>query len=60
MSPEYLYEDPETGKVISIIQGINEEHKYKEDGKEFNRVFTSPNTSTDTQIDPFSKSDFLA
>jgi predicted nucleic acid-binding Zn ribbon protein len=57
--PEYLYEDPDTGKVITVIQGINEDHSYKKDGKEFNRVFTSPNASIDTQIDPFSKSDFL-
>ena len=59
MPPEYLYEDPETGKVISVIQGINDEHKYEEDGRQFERVFTSPNASIDTKIDPFSKSDFL-
>lgn len=57
--PEYLYEDPDTGKIVTVIQGINEEHKYQEDGKEFNRIFTLPNTSIDTQIDPFNKSDFL-
>ena len=37
--PEYLYEDPDTGKIVTVIQGINEEHKYQEDGKEFNRLF---------------------
>lgn len=59
MAPEYLYEDPETGKVVSVIQGIDEDHTYEEDGKEFDRVFTSPNASIDTKVDAFSKSDFL-
>ena len=59
MAPEYLYEDPETGKVVSVIQGINENHTYEEDGKKFDRVFTSPNASIDTKVDAFSKSDFL-
>ena len=39
MAPEYLYEDPETGKVVSVIQGIEEDHTYEEDGKKFARVF---------------------
>ena len=59
MAPEYLYEDPETGKVVSVIQGIDEDHTYEEDGKKFDRVFTSPNASIDTKVDAFSKSDFL-
>ena len=28
--PEYLYEDPDTGKIVTVIQGINEEHKYQD------------------------------
>ena len=31
--PEYLFENPETGEVISVIQGIDEEHTYSEEGK---------------------------
>ena len=31
--PEYLFENPKTGEVISVIQGINEEHTYSEEGK---------------------------
>ena len=33
--PEYLFENPETGEVISVIQGIDEKHTYSEEGKEF-------------------------
>ncbi len=57
--PEYLYKDPETGEEVSIYQGINEKHKYNADGKEFERVFTVPNASIDTNIDPMSEKDFV-
>ena len=57
--PEYLYKDPETGEEVSIYQGINEKHKYSANGKEFDRVFTVPNASIDTNIDPMSEKDFV-
>ena len=57
--PEYLYEDPETGEKVSVSQGINENHKYNVDGKEFDRVVTVPNASIDTKIDPMSEKDFV-
>jgi len=56
--PEYLFENPDTGEVISITQGINEEHAYSEKGKLFNRVFTVPNASIDSDINPFSAQQF--
>jgi len=56
--PEYLFENPDTGEVISITQGINEEHSYSEKGKLFNRVFTVPNASVDSDINPFSAQQF--
>jgi len=52
--PEYLFENPDTGEIISITQGINEEHAYSKEGKIFNRVFTVPNASVDSDPDPFS------
>ena len=52
--PEYLFENPDTGEVISVIQGIDEKHTYSEKGKEFSRVFTIPTASIDSSIDPFS------
>jgi hypothetical protein len=56
---EYLYENPDTGKVVSVIQGVHDEHSYEEGGKKFDRVFTIPNASIDTDINPNSKEDFL-
>ena len=56
--PEYLFENPDTGEVISITQGIDEEHVFSQDGKKFNRVFTVPNATIDSEIDPFSSNQF--
>jgi hypothetical protein len=56
--PEYLFENPETAEVISVTQGIDEKHTYSEKGKEFARVFTVPNASIDSSIDPFSSQHF--
>ena len=56
--PEYLYENPDTGEIISVTQGIDEEHSYSEEDKVFNRVFTVPNASIDSDVDPFSAQQF--
>ena len=56
--PEYLFQNPDTGEVVSVIQGIDEEHVYSEDGKQFDRVFTVPNASVDSTLDPFSAQQF--
>ena len=56
--PEYLFENPDTGEIISITQGIDEEHAYSEKDKVFNRVFTVPNASIDSDVDPFSAQQF--
>ena len=59
--PEYLYQNPETKEVISIMQGMNDEHKFLDDnGLEWNRIFTNPTMSIDSQdIDPFSEQQFV-
>ena len=56
--PEYLFENPDTGEIISVAQGIDEEHTYSEEGKVFDRVFTVPNASIDSNPDPFSAQQF--
>ena len=38
--PEYLFRNPETDEYVSVIQGVNENHSYSENGVEFERVFT--------------------
>ena len=49
--PEYLYENPDTGEQVSVWQSVHEEHSY-------DRVYTVPNASIDTRIDPNSASEF--
>lgn len=57
--PEYLFKNPETGEVKSIIQGINEVHEYSENGKQWSREFTVPQASIDTNYDEMSAKDFV-
>lgn len=57
--PLYIYQHPETQEYIEIIQGMNEEHKYFEDGVEWKRIFTVPNAAIDSKIDAFSQSEFI-
>ena len=56
--PEYIYEHPDTGKQITVWQSIHEEHIYEVDGVVHNRVYTIPQASIDTKIDPYSSKDF--
>jgi len=57
--PLYTYEHPENGKTIDLIQSMNDKHIYVDDsGLKWNRVFYSPQTSIDAEIDPFDKQAF--
>lgn len=55
----YQYCNPLTGKIIEIEQGMNDPHEYSECGIKFNRIFTVPNASVDTIINPFSEKDYI-
>ena len=58
--PIYQFAHPEHPIVIDVVQSMKEPHVYiDEDGIEWNRVWSCPNTSIDTQIDPFSKEEFV-
>ena len=59
--PEYVYEHPETGETVSVIQGINEDHVYESDGVSYNRVFLAPNARIDSlsTINADSSQDFV-
>jgi hypothetical protein len=58
--PIYLYQHPETEKITEIYQSMVEEHVYIDsDGVKWNRIFTKPQASIDTQIDPNSSRDFV-
>jgi|8_EtaG_2_1085327.scaffolds.fasta_scaffold00237_14 predicted nucleic acid-binding Zn ribbon protein len=56
--PEYIYENPDTGEQVTVLQSIHEEHVYEIKGVQYNRVYTIPNASIDTKIDPFSAKEF--
>jgi|TARA_R100000808_G_C2097551_1_gene115747 hypothetical protein len=50
--PLYLFQHPKTEEVIEVIQKMTEPHVYTdEEGTKWNRIFTSPNASIDTQND---------
>lgn len=54
--PQYTYINDDTGEVIHLIQTMREKHEYfDESGKEWRRIFYSPNASVDSisNLDPF-------
>lgn len=56
----YLYENPKTGRVVEVVQGMNDVHEFTdEQGIKYARVFLSPLTSVDTKVDPWSKKDWM-
>ena len=57
--PNYSFQHPKTGKIVDVYQSMNDEHIYIENGVKFDRVFTSPNASFDSKIDPFSQNQFI-
>lgn len=58
--PQYLFEHPETKEVKELILGINEPKIYIDsDGRHWTRIFTVPQASISTKIDPFSDSQFV-
>jgi len=58
--PTYIFKHPDKEEYLEIFQNINDEHVYSdEEGVMWDRVFTSPNLSVDTNVDPFSQTAFL-
>ena len=58
--PIYQFAHPEYGIIIELVQSMKEAHIYiDEEGVEWKRVWSTPNTSIDTQIDPFSSEEFV-
>jgi len=58
--PIYQFQNPdEPEETIEVHQGMNEKHEYfDESGKKWNRVWSSPQLTSDTAIDPFSAKQF--
>ena len=58
----YVYFNTETEEYREIVQKMSDVHEYfgeSGDEKNWKRVFTCPNASIDSQIDPFSSRDFM-
>jgi hypothetical protein len=53
--PIYLFKNPDSGKIVHVIQRMSEAHVYSENGVQFERVFTIPNTYIDENIDTSQK-----
>lgn len=57
--PSYLFEHPISQEVVEVTLSINEPKIYTdENGLRWNRVFSVPQTSFDTKIDPFDSKGF--
>ena len=57
--PFYEYRHPTTGKTIEVMQSMKQDHTFVDSkGVEWQRVFHAPNASIDTEMDPFSQSDW--
>ena len=57
--PLYLFKNPKTNKIVSVFQAMNDDHSYSENGIKYERIFTVPNASIDSQIDPNSSQQFV-
>ena len=57
--PIYVYKHPEKEEYIEVLQGMNDEHVYEQDGLAWERVFLAPNASIDSDVDPFNGRQFV-
>ena len=58
--PIYIYKHPDKEEYTEELQGMNDKHVYFDsEGLEWKRVFTIPNASIDSQIDPNSVNQFV-
>ena len=57
--PIYVYKHPKKEEYIEVLQGMNDEHVYEQDGLAWERVFLAPNASIDSDVDPFSGRQFV-
>lgn len=56
----YIFKHPKKEKYIEVHQNISEKHEYLDKkGVKWERVFTNPQVSFKTKIDPFSQKDFI-
>ncbi len=57
--PIYIFSNPNNpSEIIEVLQNMNEEHIYIRNGEKWNREWTKPQATIDTNIDPTSRNDF--
>lgn len=57
--PQYSFSNPQNDlDVVSIVMSVNDVHEYYKNGVKWNRVWTIPQASIDSRIDPNSAKDF--
>jgi hypothetical protein len=57
--PIYIYKHPAKDEYEEVIQGMNDLHRFFKDGKEWKRVYLSPNASISSNDDPFNPNSFV-
>ena len=58
--PQYSFHNDQTGETIDLFFGMNDIKEHiDETGYKWRRLFSVPNASIDTKIDPFSAKDFI-
>jgi hypothetical protein len=60
--PVYIYHNTATDEYSEVFQGMNDLHVYSGingDEDSWKRVFTVPNASIDSHVDPFSSKQFV-
>jgi hypothetical protein len=57
--PIYVYKHPTEERYEEIVQGMDDDHTFSEEGIEWQRVFLSPNAAISNSPDPFSSNSFL-
>lgn len=59
--PLYIYKHPEKNEYIEVVQSMKDEHTYTDsEGLKWQRVWTNPQLNCDSNINPFSNSDFIS
>ena len=57
--PIYVYKHPTEERYQEVVQRMDDDHTFSEEGVEWQRVFLSPNAAISNSPDPFSSSSFV-
>ena len=57
--PIYVYKHPTEERYEEVVQGMNDDHAFSEEGVEWQRVFLSPNAAISNSPDPFDGNSFV-